>query len=44
MCARYGVSYNTGSLARQLGTTQLKILRLSLRPSRPASTPPAAAA
>ena len=29
LCARYGVPYNTGSLARQFGTTVAKIVRLS---------------
>lgn len=31
-CARYGVTYNSGSLARQFGTTTLKIFRLALPP------------
>jgi linoleoyl-CoA desaturase len=30
ICARHGVPYNSGSLARQFGTTTLKLLRLSL--------------
>ena len=29
LCARYGIPYNTASLARQFGTTTRKILRLS---------------
>ncbi len=38
LCARYGLPYNTGSLARQFGTTTAKILRLSLPGSRQPST------
>jgi len=39
ICARYGLPYNTGSLARQFGTTTLKIFRLAL-PSMPAGGGP----
>jgi linoleoyl-CoA desaturase len=37
LCAQYGVPYNTGSLARQFGTTMGKILALSAPPSRRAA-------
>jgi linoleoyl-CoA desaturase len=30
LCARYGIPYNTGSFARQLGTTMRTIVRLAL--------------
>ena len=39
ICARYGLPYNTGSLAHQFGTTTLKIFRLAL-PSMPAGSGP----
>jgi len=35
VCARHGIPYNSGSFGRQLGTTLLKILRLSMPPVRP---------
>ena len=39
LCARYGVPYNTGSFGRQLGTTALKIVRLSVQaPARMRNT------
>jgi linoleoyl-CoA desaturase len=43
LCARYGLSYNSGSLTRQFGTTTLKILRLALPSSRPAALSTSAA-
>ncbi len=33
-CARYGLAYNTGSLAKQLGSVARKICRLALPPRR----------
>ncbi len=30
LCEKYGLSYNTGPLSRQIGTVWLKILRLAL--------------
>jgi linoleoyl-CoA desaturase len=30
LCARYGIPYNRGSFARQLGTTMRTIFRLAL--------------
>ncbi|WP_394823008.1 fatty acid desaturase family protein [Pendulispora albinea] len=34
LCARYGLPYNSGSLARQFGTTTAKIFRFSLPSAR----------
>jgi NADPH-dependent stearoyl-CoA 9-desaturase len=40
LAARYGLPYNTGSFARQIGTTWLKVIKLSL----PGPVPPTMAA
>ena len=40
LCARYGIPYNKGSFARQLGTTLRTIFRLAL-PTRSGALAPA---
>src|SRR5262249_22569401 len=42
ICNRYGVPYNSASLARQFGTTTWKIFRLALPPRKPARDVPSA--